>query len=112
MEDPKKDYELLMRYLQGGSKRNAATVPEHTFNEDWHPPQKTEPEASDVSQVKWDTLKTALRSRFKIPHVSWPEWKAIPLWKRIRLAIAALALLILLVITWKAYTFFSLTPET
>ena len=113
MVDPKKEYELLMRYLQNGAaKRNSVTIPEPTYEDDWPPASQPTPEKTKVSHPVTEAPKTVTHLSFKLPHISWPAWKLPPFWKRIRIAIALGAILILVITTWKAYTFFTLTPES
>src|SRR6476661_2466559 len=113
MVNPKKDYELLMRYLQGGAtKRNSAVLPEQTLAEDWHPAPDRTPVINKRSPASFKRPQLSLRKVWKMSHISWPRWRSLSLWKRVRIATAVLAFAILVFFTWKAYNFFTLTPDS
>jgi hypothetical protein len=111
MVDPKKDYEQLMRYLQeGAQKRKPVTAPEQTYTDaEWQLPASATV-ASPSPAVKRAAPKPfAVKRPFQF---HWPKWKLVSIHKKTRIAIAAVASLILLVLLWKAYTFYQLSPDT
>lgn len=113
MVNPKKDYELLMRYLQGAAtKRDSATLPEQTYTEDWHPTADPVPTKSTKAPVSTKRTKNFQLPVFKMPKIALPQWHSLPLWRRVRIATAVCAFAIMLFFTWKAYNFFTLTPES
>lgn len=113
MVDPKKDYELLMRYLQGGPpNRNPATIPEQNTPESWQPaPQPVHTTTGPALPAEKFSLPALSRLRPKIKPLQWPTVKIAPRRKQIRIATAALALAVLLVAVWKGYAFYQLSSD-
>jgi len=109
MVDPKKEYELLMRYLQGGAqKREPASMPDPVDTDEWKPSAP----AANTTQ-SFETIAPApQRSTPKKFSFHWPKWQPITFKKGMRIAVGALSILLLSLLVWKGYTFYQLSPDT
>ncbi len=106
MINPKKDYELLMRYLQGdAAKHQPEAIPEK-YNDAWQPPpplpaipaplrNETQPLRAVKEKVTWH----------------WPKAGPLPQFRPLRITTALFAVLLLFILVWKGYSFYTLSPE-
>lgn len=103
MIDPKKDYDLLMRYLQNGAGKHKAALPERAHQEDWngrsaHPtitaPLPKPPSASR----KLNTVQNRRRQK--------------KVWTGFRILLATAAIFVLVFASVKIYTIASLNPDS
>ncbi|HUQ97123.1 MAG TPA: CDC27 family protein [Chitinophagaceae bacterium] len=109
MVDPKKEYELLMRYLQnGGLKNKAVPVPDSAIMEEWKPSLPTQP----------ITRKSVLAEKGKKKQLSsinaynfLSKLPSFTIAKRIRLAIALVSVIVLSIGIWKGVAFVTLSGE-
>src|SRR6476661_132676 len=112
MVNPKKDYELLMRYLQGGEVKHHEAAPEQAFAEDWQPaPQSATITAAPLPAV---AAKTVAEASPDLPEKKATVDAALKpaLWRRrARIAIAILSGVLLLALLWNAYYFYQLSPD-
>jgi tetratricopeptide (TPR) repeat protein len=118
MVDPKKDYELLMRYLQrGAAKREPA---EQSYAQEWKPePQPasvvTEPALHPIEHAAHSRRSVFLRKpTFTWPNwkLNWPNWKPLTFHRAARIAIAVLSGVLLLALLWNIIYFFRLSPDS
>lgn len=108
MVDPKKDYELLMRYLQGDAlKPKSKTIPpEQAYGVDWQPPPH------QILPGKKKPQSVFLRSLQQKATQYWQQIKPVrprPL-PGMRITTAVFAVLVLALLFWKGYTLYQLSP--
>ena len=113
MVNPKKDYELLMRYLQGDAlKREPADVADTEKQEVWQPaPQATTTEINIESIPENDAKPAIIYKRHRIPSLPRFKFKPLSRLKRLRIALAVIATIVLFFIFWQGYTFYQLSPD-
>jgi hypothetical protein len=116
MVDPKKEYEILMHYLQGGAlPRDPLRPAEPSYTEDWRP--ASAPQATTASMPYSDNPLTVVpaRSERATPGAGWLprlKEKAQAASRPARILTAALSLILLLIFAWKGYRFYQLSPQT
>jgi tetratricopeptide (TPR) repeat protein len=110
MVDPKKEYEILMRYLQGGAlQRQPAEAPEPAF-QDTRP--DVPPQAPISRAVVTEKKRTPTLPRLRnIPRFSRPRWPALSAVRPFRLVTAVLAVVVLLFLLWKGYYLYQLSAD-
>jgi hypothetical protein len=111
MVDPKKDYELLMRYLQrGATKREPAEQP---YAPEWQPEPQPASVITEPALHPLDPVTNTPRSLFlKRPTFAWPKWKPLSLHRAARIAIAVLSGVLLLALSWNIFYFYRLSPDS
>jgi hypothetical protein len=116
MVDPKKEYELLMRYLQGGAiQHGPLNHAEPLYPDDWRPP--TAPQSAAAPLLYADNPLTAVPGRSE-QATSGAGWlprlkeKLQTASRPARLLTAVLSLVLLLFFAWKGYRFYQLSPQT
>lgn len=115
MIDPKKDYELLMRYLQGDAlKPKPETIREQPYNADWQAPpqQPLQPLTPPFqSQKRKKPLSASLRTLQKKADQYLQKLKPARPLPSMRITTAVFAVLVLLLLFWKGYALYQLSPD-
>jgi len=110
MVDPKKDYELLMRYLQGGAlKQEPASVPDQSFDTDWKQVPKSSSSLPYTYNKKRPRAAETLRP---VRFLKKRGFSNVSFSRKSRIAIAGIASVAFLFLLGKGYAFYKLTPES
>jgi tetratricopeptide (TPR) repeat protein len=110
MVDPKKEYEILMRYLQGGAlQRQPAEASEPAF-QDTRP--EVPPQAPVARAVVTEKKRTSTLPRLRnLPRLSLPQLPSLSAVRPFRLATAVLAVVVLLFLLQKGYHLYQLSAD-
>lgn len=107
MVDPKKEYELLMRYLQGGAVKQEPADPPYAEERKPTPQPITATEPAPAT-----TTVTPLPSnRRRKTAISWPRRKPVSLRRSARILSAVLSGVFLLALLWNGYYLYQLSPD-
>ncbi len=114
MVDPKKEYETLMRCLQGDASESvSAPAPQQPLARRWSPAAKkvrVAPAGAAVPFKPGITLPlTGLFKKLSIRHRVLRRPRSF---KRLRLVVAAVSLAVLTLVLWSSYSYYQLTPDS
>jgi hypothetical protein len=113
MVNPKKDYDLLMRYLQGDAlKRKPEAIPERPYSEEWQPPARPTPAPGRVPlfKKKGSAAASLHAIREKI-NTYFQKLKPVRSFPGMRITTAVFAVLVLLLFFWKGYVLYQMSPD-
>ena len=113
MVDPKKDYDLLMRYLQGDAlKRKPEAMPEQPYSGEWQAPAPPPPPLGPVPLPKEKgSAAASLRAIREKANVYLRKLKPMRPLPGMRITTAVFAVLVLLIFFWKGYILYQMSPD-
>lgn len=115
MVDPKKEYELLMRYLQGGAiKHEPAGAAGPEFKEEWTAAPQPLQSATVIypKQNLNQPVAHAIPYKVRVPSVKIKRLKPLSLNAKVRIGIAVFALALLSYLLWKGFEFYRLSVDS